>query len=147
MSLKKIPKKAWMKLTEDQKRYHELEYKKAFERNKRLTIISTRVIATICVFALFFVGYAMLNATKEVGMIKDQYGPQAYCYLCGLETKKECSCVYTSRMLNSDDYKAREEYALELAEGNAAECKRTKIIGSQGNIYGQMNFSNISLEE
>ena len=145
MALKKIPKKQWDKFSEDEKRFHELEYKKAFENNRRITIISTRVIALICIFVLFFIGYAMLKSAEEVGMIKDQYGSQAYCYLCGLETHKECSCIYTSRMFGSDDYKLREEYFLELAEANSQRCNSSKIIGSQGNTYGIGNFSNISL--
>jgi hypothetical protein len=131
MGLKKIPKKVWMKLTEDQKRYYELEYNKAFERNKRFTIISTRVIAVICVLALFFVGFAMINATKEIGIIKDKYGPQAYCYLCGLETLKSCECEYVSTMYDKEDYKLEKNYSLELAEANTKRCVRSKVVGSQ----------------
>jgi len=137
-----------MKLSEDEKRFYELEYKKAFERNKRLTIVSTRVIALICVFALFFIGVAMQQQVKEYGKIKDQYGSQAFCYLCGLETHKSCECVYYSTVYKNDQYKLTEEYYLQLAEENAQQCNGSRIIGSQGNAYKQdFNFSNITISE
>ena len=137
MSLKKIPKKVWMKFTEDEKRYHELEYKKAFEKNRRFMIISTRAIALICVFALFFIGFAMLQNAKEYGQIKDKYGPQAFCYLCGLESKKSCECVYYSKVYGYDKHKLTDEYLLQLAEGNTQSCNGSKIIGTQGNTFNQ----------
>lgn len=140
MSLKKIPKKVWKKFSEDEKRYHELEYKKAFENNKRLMIISTRAIALLCVLALFFIGFAMLQSVKEYGQIKDQYGSQAYCYLCGLETHKSCECVYYSTIYRYDDYKLTDEYYLQLAEDNSQRCNRSKIIGTQSNAFGQENI-------
>lgn len=131
--LKKIPKSVWMNFSEDEKRFHELEYKKAFERNKRFTIISTRAVALLCIFALFFIGFAMLNQVKEYGQIKDQYGDDAFCYLCGLQSMKSCECVYTSTMYNYDDFMLTEEFRLQLAEGNTKTCQRTKVIGTQGN--------------
>ncbi|MDD4110171.1 MAG: hypothetical protein PHS54_01305 [Clostridia bacterium] len=121
-----------MNFSEDEKRFYELEYKKAFEKNKRFTVVSTRAIALLCVFALFFIGFAMMNAVKEYGQIKDQYGDQAFCYLCGLESNKKCECQYQSTMYSHDDFMLTEEYSLQLAEYNAGECKRSKIIGSQG---------------
>jgi len=145
MSLKKIPKEKWMTLSEDQKRYYELEYKKEFERNKRLTVVSTRFIALLCVFALFFIGFAMLNAVKEYGQIKDKYGPQAFCYLCGLETHKSCGCVYYSKVYGSDSYKLDKDYFLKVAEDNTASCNGTKIIGSQGNTFTDA-IPNITIE-
>ena len=137
MSLKKIPKKVWMNFSEDEKRYHELEYEKAFERNKRFTIISTRAIALFCIFVLLFIGFAMLQNVKEYGQIKDQYGSQAFCYLCGLETKKSCSCVEYSVLYGYDDYKLTDDYLLQLAEGNAQRCNGSRIVGTQGNAFGQ----------
>ena len=130
--MKKIPKKVWMNFSEEEKRYHELEYKKEFEKNRRLMIISTRAIALICIFALFFIGFAMLQSVKEYGQIKDEYGSQAFCYLCGLETKKSCECVEYSTLYGYDDYKLTDEYLLELAESNTARCNGSRIVGSQG---------------
>lgn len=130
--LKKIPKEKWMNFSEEEKRFYELEYKKAFERNKRFTVISTRAIALLCVFALFFIGFAMLNAVKEYGQIKDTYGDDAFCYLCGLESLKKCECQYQSTMYSHDDFMLTEEYALGLAEYNSQQCERNKIIGTQG---------------
>lgn len=148
MGLQKIPKEKWMKLSEEEKRFYELEYKKAFERNKRFTIVSTRVIALICVFALFFIGVAMQQQVKEYGKIKDQYGDQAFCYLCGLETLKKCECQYQSTMYSHDDYMLTKNYSIELAEYNSKECQASKIIGSQGNAYKEdFNISNIIIDE
>lgn len=121
-----------MKFSEEEKRFYELEYKKAFERNKRFTVISTRAIALICIFALFFIGFAMINAVKEYGQIKDQYGDEAFCYLCGLESLKKCECQYQSQRDSYDDYMLTENYSLELAEYNIKECQLSKIVGSQG---------------
>jgi len=133
--IKKIPKKIWMNFSEDEKRFHELEYKKAFEGNKRFTIISTRAIALLCVFALLFIGFAMLQNAKEYGQIKDEYGSQAFCYLCGLETKKSCGCVEYSTVYQYDSYKLTDEYLLELAEGNTQRCNGSRVVGSQGNVF------------
>lgn len=133
MSLQKIPKEQWMKFTEDEKRFHELEYKKAFEKNRRLMIISTRAIALICVFALLFLGFALLQNAKEYGQIKDKYGSQAFCYLCGLETHKSCECVYYSTVYGYDNYKLTDDYILQLAESNTDRCNGSRVVGSQGN--------------
>ena len=73
----------------------------------------------------------MLQNVKEYGQIKDKYGSQAFCYLCGLETNKRCECEYNS-MYEYDDYKLSENYSIELAEYNSEQCVRTKIIGTQG---------------
>lgn len=140
MSLKKIPKEKWMKFSEEEKRFYELEYKKAFEKSRKFTIVSTRIIALLCVFALFFIGFAMLQQVKEYGKIKDQYGSQAFCYLCGLETHKKCECEYYSTVYGYDDYKLTEEYFLELAEHNSEKCEGSKIIGSQGNNDLELDF-------
>lgn len=137
MSLEKIPKKVWMNFSEEEKRYHELEYKKAFENNRKFMIVSTRAVALLCVLALFFIGFAMLQSVKEYGQIKDQYGPQAFCYLCGLETKKSCSCVEYSVLYGYDSYKLTDEYALQLAENNAKKCNGSRVVGTQGNAFGQ----------
>lgn len=140
MSLKKIPKEKWMKFSEEEKRFYELEYKKAFEKSRKFTIVSTRIIALLCVFALFFIGFAMLQQVKEYGKIKDQYGSQAFCYLCGLETHKSCGCEYYSTVYGYDDYKLTEEYFLELAERNSKVCEGSKIVGSQGNNDLELDF-------
>ena len=143
MSLKKIPLEKWKKFSEDEKRFHELEYKKSFERNKMFTIVSTRVVALLCVGALFFIGFVMLGAVKEYGQIKDQYGPEAFCYLCGLETHKSCECIYTSRIYEFDDHKREEEYFTQIAEENAMKCDPLKVVGSQGQ---QPDFTNITIK-
>lgn len=144
MGLKKIPKDVWMKFSEDEKRFHELEYKKAFERNKRLIIITTRTLALFFILGLFFIGFAMLNAVKEYGQIKDKYGDEAFCYLCGLESKKKCECQYQSMIYVHDDFMLTEEYAISLAEYNAEDCQYSKVIGSQGNTDVKNNISVIN---
>ena len=77
----------------------------------------------------------MLQQVKEYGKIKDQYGDQAFCYLCGLETHKSCECVYYSTRYEIDQYKLTDEYIQQLAEENAQPCVRSKIIGTQGKSY------------
>jgi len=146
MVLNKIPKDVWMKFSDEEKEYHTLEYKKSFELNKRIIVISTRAIALLCVIALFFIGFAMLNTVKEYGQIKDKYGDQAFCYLCGLESNKKCECEYYSTVYGGEDYKLTENYSLELARYNVQKCK-SKIIGSQGNIdvRNKFNFSNVTI--
>lgn len=144
MGLKKIPKKVWLGFSEDEKRYHELEYKKAFERNKRFTVISTRVIALICIFALFFIGFAMLQNAKEYGQIKDKYGPRAFCYMCGLESKKKCECEEYSSVYGYDkEHKLSENYSVELAEYNSRVCSGSRVVGTQGGHLdeNEINFS------
>ena len=129
-----------MKFSEEEKRYYELEYKKAFEKNRKFMIVSTRAIALLCVLALFFIGFAMLQNVKEYGQIKDQYGSQAFCYLCGLETHKQCSCVYYSAVYGYDKYKLTDEYILELAESNTDQCNGSRIVGTQANGFGEQDL-------
>lgn len=135
MGLKKIPKEVWDKMSPDEKRFYELEYKKAFERNRRLTIVSTRIIAIFCIFALFFIGFAQLRQVEEYGKIKNQYGNQAFCYLCGLETLKKCECQYSSMIYDYDNYMLSENYSMYLAEYNSQTCNASKVVGTQGNNY------------
>jgi len=131
MALKKIPKKIWLKMSKEDQDYWEFEYKKAFEKRMRLTVISTRAIALLCVIVLFFIGFVMLNAVQEYGQVRDKYGKDAFCYLCGLESLKKCECQYNS-MYEYDDYQLTENYSIELAEYNSKQCQQSKIIGSQG---------------
>ena len=75
----------------------------------------------------------MMKQVKEYGQIKDKYGEQAFCYLCGKETLKKCECQYQTNMYDYDDYMLSDDYALQLAEYNSQECTYSKVIGSQNN--------------
>lgn len=141
MSFKKIPKEKWMQFSQDEKDYYTLEFQKDAERRLKTTVIVTRIIAVLLVVALFFIGFAMLNAVKEYGQIKDQYGRDAFCYLCGLERFKKCECQYISTQ-GANDYilEQRENLSLALAEYNIRSCDGMKVQD------GSYQYANIPLE-
>lgn len=63
--------------------------------------ISTRVIAVGLILAIIGVGYIQVSYAREVSQIKEQYGPLAYCYLCGKENLRACECQYIPQLQQS----------------------------------------------
>jgi hypothetical protein len=64
------------------------------EKFRRVLLISTRVIAMLLVLAIVWIGFLQLTYVKEVNQIRGNYGSLGYCYMCGLETYRICSCQY-----------------------------------------------------
>jgi hypothetical protein len=125
MAFQKIPKEEWLKLSQEERDYITLQFNQSIEKRKRTALIVTRGIAIFCVFALFFIGYSQLEASRSYGAIKEKYGNNAYCYLCGLENLKKCECVYTTTkdFGNIEVIKPNlTKLSLELAENNIQKC-------------------------
>lgn len=123
-SFKKIPKEKWDKLSPEDREYHTFEFNKSVERRKRITIISTRIIAILCIFVLFYIGYVQLEAVKNYQEKIDKYGTQGYCYLCGEYTLKKCECQYYNFGILKDQVLAPNitKISLETAEYNTGKC-------------------------
>jgi len=61
-----------------------------------IRIILTRGIAIALVLAILWIGYIQIDYAKEVSSIKEKYGANGFCYLCGKESLKSCSCTYSN---------------------------------------------------
>jgi hypothetical protein len=119
MGFEKIPKEKWDQLSQEDKDYHTLEFKKSVEKRQRLTIISTRIIAIIFIIGLFYMGYSQLQQARIYDYKLKQYGPYGFCALCGEYNFKRCECEYTT---------VQGEINLsfigkQLADYNAQQCK------------------------
>lgn len=90
--------------------------------HRKLLIIS-RIIAVLLVFAIIFIGIIQLKYVKEYNDLKNKYGNYAYCYMCGYELGKSCSCVYLPRVSLSEE--SRKTLLQEVAVKNTEICNRT----------------------
>ena len=126
MAFKKIPKERWDKMSYSDQSFYRLEFDNSVEKRIKNTVIVTRILALFLIVVLFFIGYAQLQAVNNYGKIKDRYGEQAYCYLCGLETMKKCECQYISDI---NDYLLEDLklYKETLAEYNSQICSGKKV--------------------
>lgn len=126
--------------------------KEKFKR--RLSIfrsVSTRVIAILLVLAILWVGFVQMNYSKDVGALKEKYGPNAYCYLCGKEAIKLCSCpiqlpLGDQRLKNTTYITAMGQT---YADINAQSCSGIKDLAQQNqladiNLSGLKKLNNLS---
>lgn len=118
--------------------------KEVFKRRLSLfRSISTRVIALLLVLAIVWVGVVQLHYAKDVATVKNKYGSQAYCYLCGIETLKRCSCQYlptiTSIPIN------RTDIGLNTAAFNIQPCEREIDVSPAAHPVNFSNITNISV--
>lgn len=118
----KFSKEEWFNLSPEQQIYYRMIFEKEKLFWKKITIISSRILSIflICVIAWF--GYIQLVYVAEVNEIKTEYGKDAYCYLCGLETVKKCDCVYLTPN-QMEFYKTSQiDIREEMAKYNAQIC-------------------------
>ena len=146
---KKFSKEQWFKLSQEERDFHTLEFNKAVERRQRLTILSTRILAGLLIAFLFFYGFILLKSANEYNGYKEEYGKDAFCYLCGLESLKKCECQYVSNIdtLNREQILSRQdELAEDLAEYNIKRCKTLTQTDEYefARFYYEFNLSNIS---
>ena len=135
MSFQKVSKEEWLNLNQEEKDHLTFEFNKSVEKRRKFGLYLTRGIAIVCVLALFYIGYAQIEATKSYGKIKEQYGDNAYCYLCGVESLRRCDCIYWSQ-----DFKPSNmtQYKNDLGNYNSKVCEPYKpdIIG-----YGSFDIN------
>lgn len=100
--------------------------------------VSTRIIALLLVLAIVYVGFIQLNYAKEVASIKEKYGSLGYCYLCGKETLRQCSCIYQAYDSSFDII----NFSNNLAESNAEKCEPFREdVNNNRNYLLEFNFT------
>ena len=112
------------------------------ERFRRNILIASRVLALLLIIALFFIGFSWIKYAKQFNDLKDEYGPNAYCYLCGYYSGKSCSCNYIPKLTVESDNFDREQYFIDLALINSQDCNELKK--EQEKQYNSNNLLNIS---
>lgn len=144
-SFKKITKEEWLKLSQEEKDYLTFEFNKSVEKRKRIILYTTRISAIFCILALFYIGYAQVLASQTYGKIHDQYGKDAYCYLCGMESLRKCDCIYWQVGYTPDnltDYKKR------VGEYNVQQCKGIGVAeGNEGATNWNPYAINLSIKD
>jgi len=93
------------------------------EKFRRRLLISSRFIGVLLILAIFWVGFVQVKYVKEVNQIKSEYGPTGYCYLCGLETGRSCSCNYIPDLMLKDSTFDRESWLENIAGSNVQPCE------------------------
>ena len=102
------------------------------EKFRRKLLISSRVIGVLLVLAIFFIGFTQIKYVAKINEIKSEHGKLAYCYLCGLENGRSCSCNYIPDIMGNTNLK---EWKESIAMRNIIPCEnRNKKID-------ELNFS------
>jgi len=76
---------------------------KSKENFRRKLLIFSRIIAVLLIVGIFFIGVIQIKYVNEVNELKGEYGSAGYCYLCGLETARSCSCNYIPDLISGTD--------------------------------------------
>lgn len=91
------------------------------ERFRRRLLISSRVIGILLVLSIFWIGFIQIQYVNKINQIKAEYGPLAYCYLCGLENGRSCSCNYLPDLIMDD--LDRKSFFTNIAFSNVVPCE------------------------
>jgi hypothetical protein len=140
MTFQKVSKEEWLKLSQEERDYLTLEFNKSVEKRKRIALFTTRGIALFFVLVLIFIGYAQIEASRSYGQIKEKYGKDAYCYLCGVESLRKCECIYWT---HGSKPKNITEYQFDLGDYNTQVCKGLRM--EEGNMPNK-NFVPIVID-
>jgi len=92
------------------------------EKFRRKLLIATRLIAIFLVCAILWIGYLQITYVKGINAIKSEYGPLAYCYLCGYENLRKCSCQYRPDIEREMGFFNLTRIQEETALGNTLPC-------------------------
>ena len=71
------------------------------EKFRRRIMIASRILAVFLIVSIMQVAYVQMKYAKEVNEIKSKYGNLGYCYMCGLENYRICSCQYNDNPLTT----------------------------------------------
>jgi len=93
------------------------------EKFRRKLLISSRVIGVLLILAIFWVGFIQIKYVNKVNSIKLEYGKNAYCYLCGLENGRSCSCNYINDMDFKNPNFDWDSYLENIAFQNTIPCE------------------------
>jgi len=88
------------------------------ERFRRRVMMGSRLIAIALILAIFWIGYIQLSYAKEFNEMKSKHGSNAFCYYCGLESGRSCSCNYLE-----PGQKVTGEYLETIAGANILPCE------------------------
>ena len=118
----------------DEKQFTEIEWEKSRKFKRRWMYIS-RVLALLLIISIFWIGFVQMRYAKEFNELKSEHGPNAFCYMCGLESFKRCECIYMDQqqwaLTDLDVYRQG------LADENSLKCKEIKSLsGSLINLSG-----------
>lgn len=126
--VKKFSKEEWFNLTKEEQIYHRMIWEKEKHFWNRIAIISSRILSIFLILSIGWIGYIQLIYVNDVNEIKTQYGDDAYCYLCGYETVKQCNCVYLTDA-EMEYYKHSEtDIRVLMANYNIRTCSQTQDI-------------------
>jgi len=102
------------------------------EKFRRRVIIASRLLALVLIISIFNVAWVQMKYSKDVNKLKSQYGSLGYCYLCGLETYRLCSCQYKNRMTMTNSNLT--ELGIITANNNILPCPHQETNSSMINI-------------
>lgn len=125
MAFKKIPKEEWFKMSQEERDYYTLEFNQSVENRRRLTLIVTRVLALLFIGVLFYIGFVQFQSAQIYDAKIKQYGPYAYCALCGEYNFKQCECQYATTV-DYGNFRKEINYSQiqeNLIRYNSQECK------------------------
>jgi len=140
---KKIPKEDWFKLSQEERDFFIFEFNKDVERRRVITLVSTRALALVCIFVLFWVGFVQFQAIKNYDEVIDKYGNNGYCYLCGEKTLKVCDCQYFTDDFVIENRERFKNYSNVVAEYNSKGCSSLKVVENEmfNKFLVPLNFS------
>jgi len=93
------------------------------EKFRRQLLITSRVIGILLVLAIFWIGFIQIKYVQEVNNIRAEYGSLGYCYMCGLETGRSCTCNYVPQLQVMDSNFDEEAWLENIAFSNTLICE------------------------
>lgn len=93
------------------------------EKFRRRLLITSRVIGVLLILVIFWIGIIQIKYVAKINSIKAEYGDNAYCYLCGLENGRTCSCNYVSDLISHNTNFDWDTYLENIAFQNTVPCE------------------------
>lgn len=138
----KITKEEWDKMSTIDKEYQTAKFIQSTEKFRRIMFVFSRILAIALICSIIFFGYAYIAYGQHTTKLFDQYGNDAYCYLCGEKRFKQCECVYyRPELLEQINLTAE---GLRLSEYNIRQCTEKRGTDYQEEInISEIEFYNI----
>lgn len=116
------------------------------EKFRRKLLLITRFLALLLILAIVWIGFIQIIYVKEVNQIRATYGNLGYCYMCGKEALRICSCQYLPDLLINLNQANLTAIAEQTALQNVMPCIDKNFRNDSLNqIYAQLPIDNKSI--
>jgi hypothetical protein len=120
MAFQPIPKEKWLQMSQEEKDWATLEFKKDIEKRRTILLYLSRIAAIVLILVMAGIWYTNLTRVQVYSNLITEHGPDAWCYMCGQESLKKCECSYDYSTYSVENATA---FAENMAHYNIQQCK------------------------